>query len=103
MTTPPKGEAVNTQPATATTAQVVVYTKPACMACTATKRKLDQLGVPYVEASLVDDEEALLSFRSLGILAAPVVTDATSGAVIATGYNPDKLAGLVDLGQEVAG
>ena len=46
-----------------TTYQAVVYTRPGCMKCRATKRALERMGVE-VTMSPIDDDE-----RALGIMA----------------------------------
>lgn len=61
---------------------VTVYTTTACPQCTATKRQLDKLGVPYTEINIEHDEEARRRVTDMGFVAAPVVVagdDAWSG------------------------
>jgi glutaredoxin-like protein NrdH len=71
---------------------VTVYTKPACVQCTATKRKLDELGVEYETIDLLTTEGALEKVRSLGFQQAPIViTDSDSWS----GYQPERLRNLV--------
>lgn len=70
---------------------VTVYTKPACVQCTATKRKLDQLGVEYDTIDLLTTEGALEKVRALGFQQAPIViTDSDSWS----GYQPERLSNL---------
>lgn len=52
---------------------VTVYSKPNCQPCRATKRTLDQLGVPYIEVDVSVDTEARDFVVSLGHLESPVV------------------------------
>jgi glutaredoxin-like protein NrdH len=54
---------------------VIVYTKPSCVQCDATKRSLDKLNVDK-------------GFKSM-----PVVN---AGDQWWSGFNPDKINGLVD-------
>jgi glutaredoxin-like protein NrdH len=69
--------------------QVTVHTKPACVQCNATTRKLRALGIPYVTAELT--EESAARFRKFGHLSAPVVTPPTGSW---SGYRPDLLEAL---------
>lgn len=71
---------------------VDVYTKPACGACTVTKKHLDKSKISYAEAD-IDSIRAEAMAR--GILAAPVVVidgdlDSAWG-----GYRPDRIDALV--------
>jgi glutaredoxin-like protein NrdH len=73
---------------------ITVYTKPACVQCDATKRHLNKLGLDYETIDITQDETALDKILDMGFKAAPVViTDNDSWS----GYNPDKINGLVDL------
>ena len=47
---------------------VTVYSKPACVQCTATYRALDRLGVDYDIVDISQDTEALDRVRSLGYM-----------------------------------
>jgi glutaredoxin-like protein NrdH len=70
---------------------VTVYTKPACVQCTATKRKLDELGVEYETIDLLTTEGALEEVKALGFQQAPIViTDSDSWS----GYQPERLSTL---------
>lgn len=68
---------------------VTVHTKPGCVQCTATKRKLRALGIPYTTVELT--EESTAWFRKFGHLSAPVVTTPTGSF---SGYRPDLLETL---------
>lgn len=57
---------------------ITVYSKPACVQCTATYRALDRLGVDYDIVDISQDAEALDRVRSLGYMQAPVVIAASS-------------------------
>lgn len=71
--------------------KIVVWSKPSCVQCTATYRKLDGLGLTYEVKDLTEHPDAIEAFRARGLLSAPVVIvgdDAWSG------FNPIKLAEL---------
>tara|TARA_R100001039_G_C1848816_1_gene108893 strand:- start:1771 stop:1998 length:228 start_codon:yes stop_codon:yes gene_type:complete len=53
---------------------VIVYTKPSCPACYATKRALDKRGIPYQVIDVTQSPEALSAVKALGYRAMPVVT-----------------------------
>ena len=66
----------------------LVYTKPACVQCTATYRALDSKGIEYDVLDLSEDPAALEQVKSLGYLQAPVViTDENHWS----GFRPDKI------------
>ncbi|MGD9430805.1 glutaredoxin-like protein NrdH [Arthrobacter russicus] len=70
---------------------VTVYTKPACVQCTATYRALDKKGITYQSVDLTQDPEALAKVQAMGFAQAPVViTDDESWA----GFRPDKIEEL---------
>lgn len=71
---------------------LVVYTKPACMQCTATFRALDNRGLHYQKIDVTQDGEAHDYIRSLGYLAVPVVH--VSPTEHWSGFRPDRLAGI---------
>lgn len=71
---------------------VVLFSKPGCQPCKATKRKLDAKGVDYKEFDISVDMEARDKVISLGFKQAPVVvteSDAWSG------FNPGKIDALI--------
>lgn len=78
---------------------ITVYSKPACVACDATYRKLDKHGIEYTSVDITEDPEALTFVRGLdpNYAAAPVVLvefeDGTSAHW--SGYSPDRLERLV--------
>lgn len=70
---------------------VTVYSKPACVQCTATYRALDARGIEYEIFDLSVDEIALQTVKDLGYLQAPVVvTEADHWS----GFRPDKISAL---------
>jgi glutaredoxin-like protein NrdH len=68
---------------------VTVHTKPACVQCAATTRKLRALGIPYTTVPLT--EESAARFKRFGHLSAPIVTTPTGSR---SGYRPDLLETL---------
>ena len=53
---------------------VTVYSKPACVQCTATKKALERKGIRYTEVDLTTNDAALeYVTEELGYSAAPVV------------------------------
>jgi glutaredoxin-like protein NrdH len=75
---------------------VTVHGKPSCVQCVATYRALDKTGVPYEVVNLPDHPDLVEEFRTVGHLAAPVVTVTTDGVVTNTwsGFRPDSIAAL---------
>lgn len=73
---------------------VTVYSKPVgCYACVFTKRKLDELGVEYVDIDITADAEAYeYVTKTLGHLQAPVVV-APDGSHW-SGLQPDRIQAL---------
>lgn len=70
---------------------VTVYSKPSCVQCTATYRRLDVKGISYKILDVSQDEEALEAIKSLGHLQAPVVVTDTDNW---SGYRPDLIDDL---------
>src|ERR1700753_736771 len=52
---------------------ITVYTKPACVQCTATFRALDKAGISYEKIDVTQNADAREYVMSLGYLAMPVV------------------------------
>lgn len=72
---------------------VTVYSKPACVQCTATYRALDSKGISYVVVDVTEVPAALEYITDeLGYSQAPVVLvdDETHWS----GFRPDKIAQL---------
>ncbi|SDU78138.1 glutaredoxin-like protein NrdH [Arcanobacterium phocae] len=73
---------------------IVLYSKPACVQCTATKRALLKHGLSFSEIDLTQDSDALETVKALGYQQAPVVfADGDHWS----GYRPDlikRLAGV---------
>lgn len=69
----------------------LVYTKPLCVQCDATKRALNRAGIAYEIIDLTQDPDARAAVAARGFLQVPVVIaddDAWSG------FRPDKLKQL---------
>ena len=70
---------------------ITVYSKPACVQCTATYRALDKQGIEYEIFDVSVDDKALETVKALGYLQAPVVV---TGDDHWSGFRPDKIAAL---------
>lgn len=71
---------------------ITVYTKPGCVACDATKRKMDDLGIEYTPKDFASSPEAIELAMNNGVTSAPVVD---TGTVVWGGYKPDMIRTLV--------
>lgn len=73
--------------------RVTVYTKEDCQPCRLTKKKFNDLGIPFVETSAVD---AVDHIRGLGYVSAPVIeVDCGEGATVHwSGFRPDLISEL---------
>lgn len=76
---------------------VTVYTKPSCVQCDATKRKLESADIEYESIDLTKSEDAMQAVKELGYLQAPVVVAEFDGKPTEhwSGYRPDKIESLV--------
>ena len=74
---------------------ITVYSKPACVQCTATKRWLDQRSIEYTTHDVSTDENALAEVVALGYQQAPVVVvsfdDESREDEHWSGFRPDLL------------
>ena len=70
---------------------ITVYTKPACVQCTATTRALDAKGLAYQIVDLTEDDAAMQLVTSLGYRQAPVVV---AGDSHWAGFRPDMIGRL---------
>lgn len=77
---------------------VTVYTKNHCQPCRATKRRLDDLGVDYVEINVEDDPDTRQRLIDAGFLESPVVYPESGDPW--SGFRPDKLAALSPITKE---
>jgi glutaredoxin-like protein NrdH len=71
---------------------ITVYTKPACVQCTATYRALDKAGIAYNVVDMSEDSDARDFVMALGYLQAPVVV---AGDSHWSGFRPDRIKTLV--------
>ncbi|MBD3788551.1 MAG: glutaredoxin-like protein NrdH [Sphingomonadales bacterium] len=70
---------------------ITVYSKPACVQCTATTRALAAKGLDFDLIDLTEDDAALARVTELGYRQAPVVMTADDHWA---GFRPDKIAAL---------
>lgn len=70
---------------------ITVYTKPACVQCTGTKRALDKAGLEYELIDISQDDEARKYVMGLGHLQAPVVVTETDNW---SGFRPERIKDL---------
>lgn len=70
---------------------ITVYTKPACVQCTATYRALDKVGLEYDVVDISENPEARDFVMALGYLQAPVVV---AGDEHWSGFRPDRIKTL---------
>lgn len=70
---------------------VTVYSKPACVQCTATKKALDRLGVEYNVIDISQDDDARQLILDLKYTSVPVVV---AGDQHWSGFRPDLLSEL---------
>lgn len=72
---------------------VTVYSKPSCVQCNATYRKLDELGLLYEIVDVTEDTDSYEYITGeLGYLQAPVVVTYTGAHW--SGYRPDLIEAL---------
>ena len=70
---------------------ITVYTKPACVQCSATYKALDKQGLAYRKVDITLDSEARDYVMALGYLQAPVVV---AGSDHWSGFRPDRIKAL---------
>ena len=70
---------------------ITVYTKPACVQCTATYKALDKQGIAYQKVDMTLDCQARDYVMALGYLQAPVVV---AGSDHWSGFRPDRIKAL---------
>ncbi len=70
---------------------ITVYSKPACVQCTATTRALDAKGINYQVVDLTEDAAAMTKVSELGYRQAPVVV---AGEEHWAGFRPDMIGRL---------
>lgn len=72
---------------------ITIYTKPACVQCTATKKAFDKAGADYHLIDITEDSAARDYIMSLGYLQAPVVV---AGEHHWSGFRPDHIQAAVN-------
>ena len=70
---------------------ITVYTKPACVQCSATYKALDKQGLAYDTVDITLDPDARDYVMALGYLQAPVVV---AGDDHWSGFRPDRINAL---------
>ena len=70
---------------------ITVYSKPACVQCTATTRALDARGLNYDVVDLTQDTAAMERVQEMGYRQAPVVI---AGDEHWAGFRPDMIGRL---------
>lgn len=70
---------------------ITVYSKPACVQCTATTRALDRQGIAYDLVDISTDSDAFHLVRDLGYRQVPVVV---AGERHWSGFRPDMISAL---------
>ena len=70
---------------------ITVYSKPACVQCTATTRALDRQGIDYSVVDVSEDAEAFALVLGLGYRQVPVVI---AGEQHWAGFRPDMISAL---------
>jgi glutaredoxin-like protein NrdH len=70
---------------------ITVFSKPACVQCTATTRALDARGLSYEVIDLTQNSEAMERVMAMGYRQAPVVI---AGDEHWAGFRPDMIGRL---------
>lgn len=70
---------------------ITVYSKPACVQCTATTRALDRQGIEYTVIDVSADTHAYEMVQELGYRQVPVVI---AGEQHWSGFRPDMINAL---------
>ena len=70
---------------------ITVYSKPACVQCTATTRALEAKGLDYQVVDLTEDDAAMTQVTELGYRQVPVVI---AGEEHWAGFRPDLIGRL---------
>lgn len=72
---------------------IIVYTKPACVQCNATKKALDRAGLDYELVDISINDEARDYVMALGYLQAPVVE---ANGDHWSGFRPERITSLAE-------
>lgn len=76
---------------------ITVYTKPACVQCTAVKTWLRAREIPFVERDVMQDEAAMAEAVATGLRQMPIVV--ADGCAPFGGFDADRLA-MAEIAQE---
>lgn len=79
------------QDTTRTLPEIKIYTKPDCVQCQATKRRLDAAGVPYTLTDISNDPQMIEQMRAAGFTSMPIVE---YGQERFAGYQVDRIKAL---------
>lgn len=72
---------------------VVVFTKPNCVQCDATQRKLQRAGIDYQAVDLTENPDLINQLREMGFASAPVVKQ--PDGQMYSGYNPERIKSII--------
>ncbi|RCL02699.1 MAG: glutaredoxin-like protein NrdH [Candidatus Tokpelaia sp. JSC188] len=67
---------------------VIIYSKPACVQCSATYRAFERLGINYRVIDISQDSQALSFVTQLGYRQVPVIV---AGDLHWAGFRPDMI------------
>lgn len=70
---------------------ITVYSKPACVQCSATTRALDRHGIDYSVVDISENADAYALVQGLGYRQVPVVV---AGEQHWAGFRPDMISAL---------
>lgn len=73
-------------------AEVIVFTKPNCVQCEATKRAMKKHNIAHTTVDISQDDDALSKVKQLGHYQAPVVV---VGDDSWSGFRPDRIKTLI--------
>lgn len=71
--------------------QIQIFSKPACVQCTATYRALDKQGLAYTVVDITTEDDAKARVEALGYRQLPVVV---AGEEHWSGFRPDRIQAL---------
>lgn len=71
---------------------VLLYSKPGCVQCNSSERKLKKEGIEYVKIDVTQDEDAYERVVSLGYAQVPVLE--TEDGDHWSGFQPEKIEAL---------
>lgn len=80
---------------------ITVYTKPACVQCSAVIKALEKKGLAYTKVDIAGDPAARDLVMALGYLQAPVVVAGANNHF--SGFRPDRINELAKLAEFAPG